>query len=147
MFGGFHKLKLNCFGGFLDQITTGKKVQSSGHRLECLGGSTSSSSDCFLRVPRSNYDRKTKRYSRLAIGWNVWGVPRARAWIVLAGSSIKLRPEKKGLPSNTGTYQDTYFSRCCSGSVHHLRKLFHPADIGLFMLGCIDGKSRSCNRV
>ncbi len=41
----------------VDQITTGKKVQLSGHRLECLG------------VP--------------------W------AWIVLAGSSIKLQPEKK----------------------------------------------------
>ncbi len=36
----------DCFGGFLDQITTRKKkLQSSGHRLQCLGGSMSS--DCF----------------------------------------------------------------------------------------------------
>ncbi len=45
-------------GSFVDQITTRKKVQLSGRRLECLG------------------------------------VPSAR--IVLVGSSIKLRPEKKG---------------------------------------------------
>ncbi len=38
-------MSLDCFGGFLDQITTGKKVQSSGHRLQCLGGSMSL--DCF----------------------------------------------------------------------------------------------------
>jgi hypothetical protein len=31
----------DCFGGFLDQIMTEKKVQSSGHRLQCLGGSMS----------------------------------------------------------------------------------------------------------
>ena len=72
---------------------------------------------------QSNYDWK-KRYSRLAVGWNVWGfhelglfqrVPRSNydrkkgsviwpsvgmfgvqwAWIVLAGSLIKLRPKKK----------------------------------------------------
>ncbi len=43
MFGG--SMSLDCFGGFLDQITTGKKVQSSGHRLQCLGGSMNS--DCF----------------------------------------------------------------------------------------------------
>ncbi len=36
MFGG--SMSLDCFGGFLDQITTGKKVQSSGHWLQCLGG-------------------------------------------------------------------------------------------------------------
>jgi hypothetical protein len=36
MFGG--SISLDCFGGFLNQITTGKKVQSSGHRLQCLGG-------------------------------------------------------------------------------------------------------------
>jgi hypothetical protein len=33
MFGG--SMSSDCFGGFLDQITTGKKVQSSGHRLQC----------------------------------------------------------------------------------------------------------------
>ncbi len=36
---------LDCFGWFLNQITTGKKVQLSGHQLQCLGGSMSS--DCF----------------------------------------------------------------------------------------------------
>ncbi len=45
-------------GSFVNLITTRKKVQSSGHHLECLG------------VPS--------------------------AWIVSAGSSIKLQPEKKG---------------------------------------------------
>ncbi len=33
MFGG--SISLDCFGGFLNQITTGKKVQLSGHRLQC----------------------------------------------------------------------------------------------------------------
>ncbi len=33
MFGG--SISLDCFGGFLDQIKTGKKVQSSGHWLQC----------------------------------------------------------------------------------------------------------------
>ncbi len=37
----------DCFGGFLDQITTEKKVQSPGHRLQCLGGSMNL--DCFGR--------------------------------------------------------------------------------------------------
>ncbi len=79
MFGG--SMSLDCFGGFLDQITTEKKVQLSGHRLQCLGGSMSS--DCFGRFITmffggfldqiTNYDRK-KRYSRLAIGWNVYYV-------------------------------------------------------------------------
>ena len=43
MFGG--SMSLDCFGGFLNQIMTGKKVQSSGHRLQCLEGSMNS--DCF----------------------------------------------------------------------------------------------------
>jgi hypothetical protein len=45
MFGG--SISLDCFGGFLDQIMTAKKVQSSGHWLQCrivLVGS----SLCFL---------------------------------------------------------------------------------------------------
>jgi hypothetical protein len=56
----------DCFGGFHNQITTGKKVQSSGHRLQCLGGSMSL--DCFGRFVAmffdgfldqiTNYDRK-----------------------------------------------------------------------------------------
>jgi hypothetical protein len=32
-------MSLDCFGRFLDQITTGKKVQLSGNWLQCLGGS------------------------------------------------------------------------------------------------------------
>jgi len=58
----------DCFGGFLDQITTGKKVQSSGHRLQCLGGSMNS--DYLGRFVAmffggfldqiTNYDRKKK---------------------------------------------------------------------------------------
>jgi hypothetical protein len=64
MFGG--SMSSDCFGRFLDQITTGKKVQSSGHRLQCLGGSMSS--DCFGRFVAmffgrfldqiTNYNRK-----------------------------------------------------------------------------------------
>jgi hypothetical protein len=38
-------MSLDCFGRLLDRITTGKKVQSSGHWLHCLGGSMSL--DCF----------------------------------------------------------------------------------------------------
>ncbi len=41
MFGG--SMSLNCFGGFLDQVTTEKKVHSSGHWLQCwivLAGSS-----------------------------------------------------------------------------------------------------------
>jgi hypothetical protein len=45
MFGG--SMSSDCFGGFPDQITTGKKVQSSGHWLQCLGGSMSL--DCVER--------------------------------------------------------------------------------------------------
>jgi hypothetical protein len=33
MFGG--SMSLDCFSGFLDQITTEKKVQLSGHWLQC----------------------------------------------------------------------------------------------------------------
>jgi hypothetical protein len=34
-------MSLDCFGGFLDQIMTGKKVQLSGRWLQCLRGSMS----------------------------------------------------------------------------------------------------------
>jgi hypothetical protein len=45
MFGG--SISLDCFGGFLDQITTGKKGQSSGHWLQCRIG-LAGLSLCFL---------------------------------------------------------------------------------------------------
>ena len=61
-------MSLDCFGGFLDQITTGKKVQLSGHRLQCLGGSMNL--DCFggfvamffgrFLDKITNYDQKKK---------------------------------------------------------------------------------------
>ncbi len=61
-------MSLDCFGGFHDQITTGKKVQLSGHWLQCLGGSMSL--DCFGRFVAmffggfldqiTNYDQKKK---------------------------------------------------------------------------------------
>ncbi len=74
-------MSLDCFVGFLNQIMTGKKVQSSGHWLQCLGGRFHELGlfwqvcrYVFWWVPQStNYDRK-KRYSRLAIGWNVYYV-------------------------------------------------------------------------
>jgi hypothetical protein len=74
-------MSLDCFDGFLDQITTEKKVQLFGHQLQCLEGSMNS--DCFggffamffggFLDQITNYDWK-KRYSRLAIGWNVYYV-------------------------------------------------------------------------
>ncbi len=58
----------DCFGGFLDQIMTKKKVQSSGHRLQCLGGCMNL--DCFggfvamffggFLDQITNYDQKKK---------------------------------------------------------------------------------------
>jgi hypothetical protein len=76
---GFHELGL--FWRVPYQITTGKKVQSSGHQLQCLGGSMNL--DCFggfvamffggFLDQITNYDWK-KRYSHLAIGWNVYYV-------------------------------------------------------------------------
>ncbi len=70
MFGGY--MSLDCFGGFLDQITTGKKVQLSGNRLQCqivLAGSLL----CFLAgsLIKLQITTRKKRYSYLAIGWNV----------------------------------------------------------------------------
>ncbi len=60
-------MSLDYFGGFLDQITTGKnKVQLSGHWFQCLGGSMNSG--CFGRFVAmfldgfldqiTNYDQK-----------------------------------------------------------------------------------------
>ncbi len=46
MFGG--SMSLECFGRFLNQITTGKKVQLSGLWLQCLGGSVNL--DCLGRL-------------------------------------------------------------------------------------------------
>ncbi len=78
MFGG--SMSLDCFGGFLDQITTRKKVQLSGHRLQCLGGRFHELGlfwrvccYVFWRVPQSNYKLQSEknRYSHLAISWNV----------------------------------------------------------------------------
>jgi hypothetical protein len=65
-------MSLDCFSGFLNQITTGKKVQSSGHWLQCRIVLVGSSLCFFGRFldQITNYDQK-KRYSRLAIGWNV----------------------------------------------------------------------------
>jgi hypothetical protein len=78
MFGG--SMSLDCFGRFLDQITTGK-------RYNCLAigcnvwGVGSMSSDCFggfvamflasfsIKLPITT---RKKRYSRLAIDWNVY---------------------------------------------------------------------------
>jgi hypothetical protein len=48
----------DCFGGFLDQITTEKKVQSSGHWLQCriiLAGSLL----CFLAGSLINLQIRT----------------------------------------------------------------------------------------
>jgi hypothetical protein len=56
-----------------------KKVQSSDHRLECLGVPWA----WIVLAGSSIKLRPEKRYSHLAIGCNVWGVP--WAWIVLAG--------------------------------------------------------------
>ncbi len=80
MFGG--SMSSDCFAGFLDQITIGKKVQSSGHRLQWLGGRFHElrlfwpvRRYVFWQVPQSNYKlRSEKRYSHLAICWNVYYV-------------------------------------------------------------------------
>jgi hypothetical protein len=64
-------MSLDCFGGFLNQIMTEKKVQLSGHWLQCLGGSMSL--DCFGRFVAmffgrfldqiTSYDRKKVQLS------------------------------------------------------------------------------------
>ena len=61
-----------CFlaGSFVDQITTGKKVQLFGRWLECLGVP---SARIVLAASLIKL-RPEKRYSRLAIGCNAWGV-------------------------------------------------------------------------
>ncbi len=66
MFGG--SMSLDCFGRFLNQITTRKKVQLSGHWLQCLGGRFHELG-LFLRVcwyvfwwvPQSNYKLRQKK--------------------------------------------------------------------------------------
>ncbi len=73
-------MSLDFFGRFLNQITTRKKAQSSGHWLQCLGGSVNL--DCFggfvamffgrFLDQITNYNQKKIRYSHLAIGWNVY---------------------------------------------------------------------------
>ncbi len=73
MFGG--SMSSDCFGRFLDQITTEKKVQLSGHWLQCrivLAGL----SLCFLAGSFIKLQITTgkKRYSHLAIDWNVYYV-------------------------------------------------------------------------
>ncbi len=79
MFGG--SMSSDSFGGILDRITTGKNGQQSGHRLLCLGGSMNlgffggfvtmffGGSLIKLQITTGK-----KRYSRLAIGWNVYYV-------------------------------------------------------------------------
>jgi hypothetical protein len=59
-------MSLDCFGGFLDQITTGKKVQLSDHWLQCrvvLVGSLR----YFLvgSLIKLQITTRKKRYSRL----------------------------------------------------------------------------------
>ena len=64
---------MDCFGGFLDQITTRKKgtvVWPSVAMSDCFGGFVAIFFGRFLDQI-TNYDWK-KRYSRLAIGWNVY---------------------------------------------------------------------------
>ncbi len=47
-------MSLDCFGRFLNQITTRKMVQSSGRWLQCLGGSMRL--DCFDRFVAMFFD-------------------------------------------------------------------------------------------
>jgi hypothetical protein len=67
MFGG--SMSLDCFGGFLDQIMTGKKgtvIWSLVAMLDCFSRFVAMFFGRFLDQI-TNYNRKT-RYSRLAIG-------------------------------------------------------------------------------
>ncbi len=66
----------DCFGGFLDQITTGKKVQLSGHRLQCLGGRFHELGlfwrvrrYVFWQVPQSNYKLQPKKKVQTSGHW------------------------------------------------------------------------------
>jgi hypothetical protein len=73
MFGD--SMSSDCFGGFLDQITTGKKgtvVWPSVAMSDCFGGFAAMFFGGFLNQI-TNYNQK-KRSSRLAIGWNVYYV-------------------------------------------------------------------------
>ncbi len=58
-------MSLDCFGGFLNQITTKKKVQLSGHWLQCqivLVGS----SQCFLAGSSIKLQITTKKKVQLS---------------------------------------------------------------------------------
>jgi hypothetical protein len=71
MFGG--SMSSDCFGGFLDQITTGKKgtvVWPLVAMSDCFGGFVAMFFGGFLNQI-TNYNQK-KRYSHLAIGWNIY---------------------------------------------------------------------------
>ncbi len=68
-------MSLDCFGRFLDQITTEKKgtvVWPLVAMSDCFGGFVAKFFGRFLDQI-TNYDRK-KRHSCLAIGWNVYYV-------------------------------------------------------------------------
>jgi hypothetical protein len=69
MFGG--SMSSDCFGGFLDQITTRKlKVQLSGHRLQCriiLAGSSLCFFGRFLNQI-TNYNRKKSTFVWPSVG-------------------------------------------------------------------------------
>ncbi len=69
MFGG--SMSSECFGGFLDQITTGKMKGSVVWRwVAMFGGSV----PCARIVLMGSKLQPEKRYSRLAISWNVYYV-------------------------------------------------------------------------
>ena len=61
-------MSLDCFGGFLDKIMTGKKVQLSGHQLHCrivLEGS----SLCFLVGSPIKLQIMTRKKVQLSGHW------------------------------------------------------------------------------
>jgi hypothetical protein len=73
MFGD--PMSLDCFSGFLDQIMTEKKgtvVWPLVAMFICFGRFVAMFFGGFLNQS-TNYDRE-KRYSHLAIGWNVYYV-------------------------------------------------------------------------
>ncbi len=75
MFGG--SMSLECFRGFLDQITTRKIKRYSHLAIGCnVWGAVSMCSDCFDRLDCFDGFESTtgKRYSHLAISWNVYYV-------------------------------------------------------------------------
>ncbi len=81
MFGG--SMSLDCFGGFLNQITTGKKGTVIWPSVAMFGGSVPWARIvlvglllCFLAgsLIKLQITTRKKRYSCLAIGWNVYYV-------------------------------------------------------------------------